>query len=105
MADEVKKREPFDEYADEFTIAFNSIGANLSFAVSGPHSPTTGQTTQPQHLGTIRMRVENLKIMVFLMWHQIVRSEQSTGVVKVPSEVLDQFQISLDDWNALWRLK
>ena len=104
MADEAKNRKPFDEYADQFTITIHSFGANLSFAASVPHPPTTGQT-QSQHLGTIRMSVESLKTMVFVIWHQIVRIEQSTGAVKVPGEVLDQFQISLDDWNALWRLK
>jgi len=105
MVEEVKRREPFDEYADQFTVSFNSFGANLSFAVSDPHSPETGQTRQSRRLGTIRMTVEDIKTMAFVLWYQIHRIEQNTGVVEVSGEVLDEFQVPRNDWDALWKLK
>jgi len=104
MADDVGKREPFDEYADEFTITITPFGANLSFAVREPH-PSAGRAPQSRHLGTIRQSVEHLKTMVMIIRRQILKVESETGVrAEVPRNLLNQLQIAPEDWDALWKL-
>lgn len=106
MADEVNEYEPFDESADQFTITINSFGANLSFDVTNPNTATTDQRAEPQHIGTIRMSNEDLKIMAMMMWHQVSRFERNTkSTIKVPREVLDQYQITPDEWDTFWKPK
>lgn len=104
MAEEEMEHKPFDEFSDQFTITFNPYGANLSFAVSDSSMPKTGQKPPSRHLGTIRMNTENLKVMTMITWRQILNIERSTGVkIDIPREVRDRFQISQEDWDALWK--
>ncbi len=103
MTDESKRREPFDLYADQFTITITPFGANLSFGVREAH-PSPSQTPQSQHLGTVRMSVAHLKTMVMVIRRQILKVERQTGVrAEVPRDVLNQLQIPPEDWDSLWR--
>ena len=103
MVDDSTRREPFDEYADQFTITITPFGANLSFGVREAH-PSTGRVPQSQHLGTIRMSVEHLKTMVMIIRRQILQVERGTGVsAKVPRDILNQMQIPFEDWETFWR--
>jgi len=95
--------EQFDEFADQFTITITPFGANLSFAVREAH-PSPGKPPQAKTLGTIRMSVEHIKTMVMLLRRQIREVETKTGVkAEVPSEILNQLQISKDDWDEFWK--
>ena len=103
MPDETRERQPFDEYADQFTITITPFGANLSFAVREAH-PSTGRAPQAQHLGTIRMSVEHLKTMVIIIRRQIIQAETSADVrAEMARDILNQLHISPEDWQAFWR--
>ena len=104
MADDSTKREPFDLYADQFTITLTPFGANLSFGVREPH-PSPSQTPTSEHLGTVRMSVEHLKTMTMVVRRQIMKVESQTGIkADVPRDVLNQLQIPPEDWEAFWRV-
>lgn len=102
MPDEIRQREPFDEYCDNFTITVTPFGANLSFAVREAH-PSGARVPQSQHLGTVRMSIEHLKTMVAIIRRQIIQVENETGVrVEVARQILNQLQIAPEDWDSLW---
>ena len=94
--------EPFDLYADAFTVTVTPWGANLSFQLREAHpSPTSIQ--QPTHLGTIRMSNEHLKTVIFILRRQIRLHEETNGTsCDVPTQVLSQLGIAREDWDALW---
>lgn len=103
MADGNKGNETFDEYADQFTITLTPFGANLSFAVREAH-PSAGKAPQSRDLGTIRMSVEHLKTMIWIIRHQILAVEDKTGVkADVPRDILNQMQIAPEDWDSFWK--
>jgi len=95
--------EEFDVFADQFTTTITPFGANLSFSVREAH-PSPGKSPQAKTLGTIRMSVEHMKTMVMLLRRQIRQVETQTGVkAEVPQEILNQLQISKDDWDEFWK--
>ena len=95
--------EPFDTYADQFTVTLTPFGANLSFGVREPH-PSAAQAPQAQNLGTVRMSVEHLKTMVMVIRRQILVVESQTGIrADVPRDILNQLQISPEDWDTFWK--
>ena len=97
-----ENNQKFDMYADQFTITVTPFGANLSFSVREPH-PSSGRAPRAEDLGTIRMSVEHLKTMVMIIRRQILMVEHETGVrVEVPRAILNQLQISPDDWDTFW---
>ena len=103
MPEETKQYEPFDEYTDMFTISITPFGANLSFHVREAH-PSAGRAPQAQFLGTIRMSVEHLKTMVMITRRQILDGERELGVkAEVPRVILNQLQISPEDWDSFWK--
>ena len=95
--------EPFDVYADQFTITITPFGANLSFAVVEAH-PSAGRAPQSERQGTVRMSVEHLKTMVMVIRRQILQVEQGAGFsAEVPRNILNQLQIPFEDWESFWR--
>lgn len=95
--------EQFDEFADQFTVTITPFGANLSFSVREAH-PSPGKPQQARDLGTIRMSVQHLKTMVMVLRRQIRQVETQTAVkAEVPQEILNQLQISKDDWDDFWK--
>ena len=94
--------QPFDKYADNFTVTITPYGANLSFGLREAH-PSAGRVPQSAHLGTIRTSVEHLKTMVMVLQRQIRTMEGQTGVrAEVPRDVLNQLGISPEDWQVFW---
>ena len=103
MADEIKQKEPFDVYADQFTITITPFGANLSLAVREPH-PSPSQPPKSQPLGTVRMSVEHLKMMIMIIRNQILQVERQYGIkAEVPRAILNQLQIPPEDWDNFWK--
>lgn len=101
MANE--NNDSFDVYTDQFTVTITPFGANLSFGVREPH-PAPGRAPQTENLGTIRMSIEHLKTMVMILRRQILVVEGQTGIkAEVPRDILNQLQISPEDWDAFWR--
>jgi hypothetical protein len=97
--------EPIDVYSDSFQINTGPYGSTLNFLLSPSTPPAPGKTPQPETLATIRMSLEHLKLMTFVLRRQIMHHEQQTGVnIQVPSQVLNSLSISPEDWDSLWKL-
>ena len=95
--------EPFEIYADAFTITVGAWGANMSFQLREAH-PEATSIKQPELLGTVRMSNEHLKAMIFTIGRQIKQYESSQGVrCDVPTQVLSQMFIAREDWDSFWQ--
>lgn len=96
--------EPVDIYSDQFGLNVGPYGATLNFHLSNAVPPSPGTAPQTERLATIRMSLEHLKVITFIIRRQILQYEQQTGMnVQVPFEVLNNMRISREDWDSLWR--
>ncbi|MFA4835850.1 MAG: hypothetical protein WC749_07270 [Dehalococcoidia bacterium] len=96
--------EPIDVYADQFQISIGPFGCSLDFAISPPTPPAPGKLPEVKRVATIRMSLEHLKAMTFLLRRQIMRAERETGVkIELPIQVINGMGISPDDWSDLWK--
>ena len=103
MSEETSPKEPFDIYADQFTLTITPFGANLSFAVREAH-PSAGRAPQSRELGTVRISVEHLKTMVMILRTQVLKVEHESGVkAEVAIPILNQLGIPLEDWENFWK--
>jgi hypothetical protein len=97
--------EPIDIYSDSFQLNTGPYGATLNFMLSPSSPPAPGKTPQPETLATIRMSLEHLKLMTFVLRRQIMHHEQQSGVnIQVPTQLLNSMRISPDDWDSLWKI-
>jgi hypothetical protein len=97
--------EPIDLYSDSFQLNTGPYGATLNFMLSPSAPPAPGKTPQPETLATIRMSLEHLKLMTFILRRQILHHEQQSGVnIQVPTQLLNSMRISPDDWDSLWKI-
>ncbi len=97
--------EPIDIYSDSFQLNTGPYGATLNFMLSPSSPPAPGKTPQPETLATIRMSLEHLKLMTFVLRRQMMHHEQQSGVnIQVPTQLLNSMRISPDDWDSLWRI-
>lgn len=97
--------EPVDIYSDAFQLNTGPYGACLNFMLSPSTPPAPGKMAQSDTLATVRMSLEHLKLMTFVLRRQIMSHEQQTGVdIQVPSQVLNSLAISVEDWDSLWKL-
>ena len=102
MPNDEAQVQPFDVYADQFTVTLSPFGANLSFAVREAH-PAPARAPQAKNLGTVRMSVEHMKSMVFILRRQIREFEEGSGIrMDLPRSVLGQLNIPAEDWDAFW---
>ncbi len=100
MPDDVQ---PFDVYADGFIITITPFGANLSFSLREAH-PSPNKPPDVKPLGTIRMSVEHLKTVVWMTRQQIRQVEGQLGIkADVPRSILNQLNISPEDWEDFWK--
>ena len=97
--------EPIDIYSDSFQLNTGPYGATLNFMLSPSTPPAPGKTPQPETLATIRMSLEHLKLMTFVLRRQIMHHEQQSGVnIQLPTQILNSARISPDDWDSLWKV-
>ena len=88
-----------DVYSDQVAIHLGPFGCALNFSVSSPLP--AGGGTPGQLVATVRMSLEHLKLMTFMLRRQLMQFEQSSGVqVQVPADVLNQLRIGREDWDA-----
>lgn len=96
--------EPVDVYADQFQISTAVYGCTLNFLVSGPTPPAPGTAPQVERLATVRMSLEHLKVMTFILHRQLLQHETQTGTtIPIPTHVLNGLQVGLEDWERFWR--
>jgi hypothetical protein len=96
--------EPVDVYADQFQVHTGPYGCTLNFLLTSPMPPATGSPLPANRVATVRMSLEHLKLMTFMLRQQVLEYERRTGTqVPLPTEMLNQLHIGREDWDALWR--
>jgi hypothetical protein len=98
--------ESIDAYADQVGVNLGPFGCALNFAAS-PALPSPGGAPTPgQSVATIRMSLEHLKLMVFLLRRQVKEFERNAAVqIPIPPEILNQLRIGREDWNECWEAR
>jgi hypothetical protein len=96
--------EPVDVYADQFQVNTGVYGCTLNFLLSSPTPPAPGSAPQVERQATVRMSLEHLKVMAFILHRQLLGYENQTGArIALPVAVLNSLQIGPEDWETFWR--
>ena len=96
--------EAVDIYSDQFQVTTGPFGAMLNFGLTGSTPPPAGSLPPVERKATVRMSLEHMKVMTFLLHRQVMQHETQTGVkIPIPQVVLNALQIGLEDWNHLWK--
>ena len=97
--------EPIDIYSDSFQLNTGPYGSTLNFMLSPSTPPAPGKMPQSETLATIRMSLEHLKLMTFVLRREIMNHEQRAGLtIQIPTQVLHSLGISIEDWDSLWKV-
>ncbi len=97
--------EPVDTYSDSFQINIGPYGCAFNFSLTGPMPQPVGTAPKIDRVATIRMSLEHLKAMTYILHRQIVLYESQAGVsVPLPVEVLRQMQVKQEDWQTFWHV-
>ena len=92
-----------DVYSDQLGINLGPFGCSLNFAVSPAVPPAGGGAIPGQAVATVRMSLEHLKLMAFMLRRQLLQFEETSGVqIPVPQDVLNQLRIGREDWEQQW---
>ena len=93
-----------DFYVDGFQIMTTAYGITLNLARSGSAAPRPGTPQQGELLATVRMSLEHLKLMTFVLHRQLHQHESEYSVaVQLPAAVLNSMQIGPEDWDRFWK--
>lgn len=96
--------EPIDAYCDQFQVNTGAYGCAINFNLTSPVPPVPGAAPEFERVATIRMSMEHLKTMTFILRRQILQQESETGVsYDLPQQVLNALRISHEDWDSFWR--
>ena len=92
-----------DIYADGVGINVGPFGCAVNFALSPAVPPAGGGAAPGQPVATVRMSLEHLKLMTFLLRRQLIQYERQSGVrIPISQEVLNQLRIGREDWEECW---
>ena len=95
--------EPFDVYIDTYQVSTNPYTGTINFMLSDAMPAAPGTPPKTVHVGSIRLSLENMKLLAFLLCRQVKQHEENLGVnIQVPRQVLNAVQIGAEDWRALW---
>ena len=95
--------DPVDVFCDQFQVNIGPFGTTLNFMLSSATPAAPGSVNQPARLATVRMSLEHLKVMAYMLRGQIADFGKSQGVhVQVPVRVLNNLRISKEDWEGFW---
>ena len=96
--------EPVTVFTDQFQLNTSPYGATLNFLLSDPIPPSPGTAPKIERQATVRMSLEHLKMMSFIMQRSVKQYETQTGTtIQIPMQLLNSMGISLEDWDACWR--
>lgn len=94
--------EPIDVYADQLGVNIGPFGVALNFGQS-PAVPPAGGVGAGRTVAAVRMSLEHLKVMTFMLRRQLVDYERTSGTrVAVPQDVLNQLRVGREDWEECW---
>lgn len=96
--------EPVDVYADQFGLNVGPYGCILNFLATSTQPPPAGTPPQSARVASVRMSLEHLKVMTYIIRSQIIEYERQAGVrIQLPQEVLNGLRIGREDWTECWR--
>jgi hypothetical protein len=92
-----------DVYTDGVSLNIGPFGCSMNFAMSPSAAQGGVPGTMAQPVATVRMSLEHLKVMAFLIRRQLRDYERQSGVeVAIPADVLNQLRIGREDWEECW---
>ncbi len=95
--------EPSDVYADQFQMNVAPFGCSLNFSLSQSTPSAPGSVPQADRVATIRMSLEHLKAMTFILHRQIVNYEKQVHIsIHLPVELLTAMKVREEDWQTFW---
>ena len=95
--------DPFDVYVDQFTCMLGPYGAALNFSRTAPMPSAPGTPPRTDPVGTVRMSMEHLKSLVFIVKRLLDQLEENEGVTYgVSMRVMNEMKIAPEDWEAFW---
>jgi len=96
--------DPVDVYTDQFQVSTGPFGCVLNFLITS-HEPIA-QGAMPPHPGrvaTLRMSLEHLKVMTFILHRQVTTHERNSGArIPLPQAILNGLRIGREDWDKFW---
>jgi hypothetical protein len=96
--------EGFDEYIDQFTMGAGAYGVAINFRKTNPKPVAPGSVPPTEEIGTIRMSLEHLKVMAFVLKRQVDEVESQLGIeIPLPMKVMHGLQIAPEDWTEFWK--
>jgi hypothetical protein len=79
-------------------------GCAVNFLLSPSVPPAPGTPPHSDPVATIRMSLEHLKVMIFLLHRQLVQFEQQTKIsIPIPVAALASLQIRQENWQTFWQ--
>ena len=96
--------EPVSVFIDQFQLNTSPYGATLNFMLTDPMPPSPGTPPKSERQATVRMSLEHMKVMAFIMQRSVKQYEAQTGTtIQIPMQMLNSMGISLEDWDACWK--
>ena len=93
-----------DVYTDQFQMNLSPYGATLNFSLTDSTPPSPGTAPKIERKATVRLSLEHLKVMTFILVRQIKQYENQTGTnIQIPNQILNSISVSPEDWDLLWR--
>lgn len=93
-----------DVYSDQMGLNMGPLGCSMMFSetVAGPIIP--GVQQQTRNVATVRVSLEHLKMIAYILRREILAYEGRFGVqIPIPLEVMNQLGIGREDWDDCWR--
>jgi hypothetical protein len=96
--------EPVNVFTDQFQINTGPYGVTLNFSLSDPTPAAPGTAPKIERQATVRMTLEHLKVMSFILQRSVKQYEAQTNTtIQIPMQMLNAMGISMEDWDACWR--
>jgi hypothetical protein len=96
--------EPVAIFTDQFSLNTSTYGATINFLLSDPILPSPGSPPKVERQATVRMSLEHLKVMSFILLRSVKQYENQTNTnIQIPMQLLNSMGISMEDWDACWR--
>lgn len=95
--------QPVDIYVDSYQVSTNPYAGTINFMLSDPFPVAPGNPPKSVPLASVRLSLENMKLLAFLLYRQIKLHEENLGVnIQVPLQVLNALQVGAEDWKTFW---
>src|SRR5262245_44472000 len=94
--------EIFDAFADQLVLTVGPFGCTITYSLSAPPLPGQTQPLQPLPVATIRVSLEHLKAMAFVVHKGVKDYEKEHVPIGLSDKTLELLHVSRADWDAFW---